>query len=214
MRRLIAVALLLALTAVPALARQEGLSDKQLGEQAKSWLLEGQAAEVKADRDRLVLSTDKGNMPLQVTGKSNLRGPDNQKITLKDIKRGDPVVVSFHRAKDRFVVSYLYKPSEVAGGRGGRPTEVGAATVGEKELGPPSPAVWGRVERIEPDKNRLTVTTDQGKQPLEVTGQSAIHGLDLGETGLGNIAQGDRVLVAFKRVDGKAEVTHLYKLPR
>jgi hypothetical protein len=70
------------------------------------------------------------------------------------------------------------------------------------------------VERIEPDAMRLTVKTDQGKQPLEVTGQSTIHGLDLGETGLGNIAQGDRVLVAFKRVGGKAEVTHLYKLPR
>jgi Cu/Ag efflux protein CusF len=213
MRRLIAVALLLALTAVPALA-QEGVSDKQLGEQAKSWLLEGQAAEVKADRDRLVLSTDKGNVPLQVSGKSNLRGPDNEKITLKDIKPGDPVVVSFHRAKDKFVVSYLYKPSEVAEGRGGRPVEEGAATIGEKELGPPSPAVWGQVEKIEPDKNRLTVKTDQGKQPLEVTGQSTIHGLDLGETGLGNIAQGDRVLVAFKRTDDKAEVTHLYKLPR
>jgi hypothetical protein len=58
------------------------------------------------------------------------------------------------------------------------------------------------------------VKTGKGVQPLELSGESKVHGLDLNETSAGNIAEGARLLVSFKRMDGKDVVDQLYMLPK
>lgn len=215
MKRLILFAMLLLAAGLgPALAQEEGISDEKLGPQAKSWVTEGSVAKVEPDQKQLTLTTEQGNLPLTITGGSELRDKDNKEIEISEFKEGDRVLTSFHQEGDKNQVDLLQKPAEMKGGRGGPEAKPDAPEIKPDQLGDASPAVVGEVEEIQAGQKKLTVSAEGARQPLEVTGESKVHGLDLGETGLGNIAQGDRVLVSFKREDGKAKVQDLYKLPK
>jgi hypothetical protein len=131
---LIALLLALALLAAPALAAEQkgavmgegkggaaaaapGLSEEQLG--PCRWVIEGKAEDVKADQNKLVVSTDMGKQPLDIAPQSRVLDKNANEISLSDIKPGQRVVASFHREDGKNIVGRLYQLPEKAPGMGG-----------------------------------------------------------------------------------------------
>jgi hypothetical protein len=193
--------------ATPALAQQE---QTQVG--PPSWIVTGTARQINPDQNKLVLTTDKGEVKLDVTGQSTLRGPDNNPISLGDIKEGDRLLAAFHGTDGRNEVFWLYKPAQ---GQGGGEAAAGKGGGGqEAKLGPGSSLIQGKVEKVKPEKNRLVVRNEAGKQGLKLTGRTRFYGLELQPIKLGDIQPNDRVLAAYQKTDGKNVVSQLYKLPK
>lgn len=101
-------------------ATAPGLSASQLG--PCSWVISGQAAAVMPDQNKITLSTDKGEQPLDITAQTKVRDEMANDIALSDIQPGDRVVASFHRENGQNIVGHLYRlpPEE---GMGGAPLE-------------------------------------------------------------------------------------------
>jgi hypothetical protein len=93
-----------------------GLSEQQLG--PCSWVITGQAMNIQPDQNKLVVSTDKGPQPLDVTSQSRLLDKNANEISLSDIKPGQRVVVGFHRENGKNIVGRLYQVPKEAGAAG------------------------------------------------------------------------------------------------
>jgi hypothetical protein len=84
-----------------------GISPERLGPQ--EWVIAGWVRQVKPNQSWLVVSTDIGTQPLEVTENTVLRDKNSHLIRLKDLDEGDRVLAAFHREGDRNVVGQLYK---------------------------------------------------------------------------------------------------------
>ncbi len=108
-------------------------------------------------------------------------------------------------------------PGAMAPSPGGmmEPGAGGAAPgLSEQQLGPCSWVITGQAMNIEPDKNKLVVSTDKGPQPLDVTSQSRVLDKNANEISLSDIKPGQRVVVGFHREGGKNVVGRLYQMPK
>jgi len=210
--RYIAVAVLVAVLSLALIAPQaaaQGLSKEQLG--PPSWVVVGPVQNVRASDNQVIIQTDKGNLPLDISPTSKLRGANDQVLSLGDLKEGQRAVAAFHKTDSKNEVSYLYRPAKQEEGKGG--LNPNAQTINADALGEAMPVIEGIVSDVNTKERRLSVTTSQGAQPLEMTGDSKVYGSDLQQTSFGNIPQGQRVLVSFRQSGGKNEVRNLFMLP-
>jgi Cu/Ag efflux protein CusF len=115
--------------------RAPGLSEQQLG--PCSWVISGKAQDIKPDQNKITVSTDMGNQPLNVTAESKIRDRQAKEISLSDIKPGDRVVASFHRENGQNVVGHLYKLPEAGGAGGAAPGAEEAKPQQAPQSGPP-----------------------------------------------------------------------------
>lgn len=99
-------------------AAASGLSPEQLG--PCRWVISGMAEDVNPANNTLVVSTEAGNQPLNITSQSVVRDQKAKEIALSDIKPGDQVVASFHRENGCNIVGHIYMlPQKEAGAGGG-----------------------------------------------------------------------------------------------
>lgn len=107
-----------------------GLSESQLG--PCSWVISGQAMDVMPEQNRLTVSTEMGNQPLEITAQTKVRDQMANDIALSQIQPGDRVVASFYRQAGRNVAGYIYKlPAEEPGMGMGAPLEEDMGGMGE-----------------------------------------------------------------------------------
>jgi len=217
----VALTLCLALAFAPAVSAQRGISPdlpkKQPAQQGKaaqagqpvkdSWVVSGTVAQVNPNQNQIVIATEKGRLPVVMTNQTRAVTTGDKAIFMSNFQQGDPVLAAFHQEGNRNVATFLYKPE--GAGRGGQP-QAGGRNIGPQQLGPAQTVAEGRV--AERQDNKLILSVPGGRQDLVVTNKSAIYGADLGKTSVGNVAQGQRVLVSWRPTDGQKEVWYLYML--